>query len=304
MTFFVGVDGGGSRVRALLVDDRGQPLGRAEAAGAVVRVDDPEPAADAVTRAVSDAAERAGVRLPVTTLWAGLAGAGSLPARKAVTDLLADRGLATRVIIGTDVEAAFHDAFGAGPGILLIAGTGSIAWARDGHGVSHRVGGWGRDLGDEGSGFRLGADALRRVMRALDGRDPPTGLREVVLGALGLAEAAELVAWVSQASKRDVAALAPLVVGAAELGDAGATAIVDEAVDALEGHVRAALRRLSDSWDAAGVEVVLWGGLLAPRGPLRARVRGALASIPVTVSDREPDPPAGAARLALAGKAD
>jgi N-acetylglucosamine kinase-like BadF-type ATPase len=250
---------------------------------------------------VSGAAERAGIELPVTTLWAGLAGAGNASAREAVANALGSRGLATRVVVGTDVEAAFHDAFGEGPGVLLIAGTGSIAWARDHDGTAHRVGGWGRDLGDEGSGFRLGLEALRRIMRAMDGRDTPTGLQEVVLGALGLADPTELVAWVARASKGDVAALAPVVVGVAELGDAGAQAIVDEAVGALEGHVRAAVRRLGHTGrDTGGVEVVLWGGLLAGRGPLRGRVISALESIPVTVSDRDLDPPMGAARLAMA----
>jgi N-acetylglucosamine kinase-like BadF-type ATPase len=137
-------------------------------------------------------------------------------------------------------------------------------------------------------------------MRAFDGRAAPTGLQDVVLGALGLADPTELVPWISRASKGEVAALAPLVVGAADLGDAGAKAVVDEAVEALEDHVRAAVRFLGGSdADPKRTEVVLWGGLLSGQGPLRARVSRALASIPVTVSDRDLDPPMGAARLAL-----
>jgi N-acetylglucosamine kinase-like BadF-type ATPase len=286
-----------------VVDQGGRPLGRGEAPGSVVRVDEPEGAAEAVARAVSRAVERAGVSLPAETLWAGLAGAGSAAARDAVTEALTGRGLASRVIVGTDVEAAFHDAFGSGPGILLIAGTGSITLARDQQGTSYRVGGWGRDIGDEGSGFRLGAEALRRVMQAFDGRGEPTGLEEVVLGALGVAEAPDLVDWASRATKGDVAALAPLVVGSADLGDPAADAIVDETVQALELHVRAALRRLGAHGSGPeGIEVVLWGGLLGRDGPLRGRVLQALESIPIAVSPRELDPPMGAARLALASR--
>lgn len=301
MSVFVGVDGGGTRTRAVIVDEAGRELARAEEEGAVVTAQEPEEAAAAVGRAVREAAERADVSLPAAALWAGLAGAGATAARAAVTKELRRLDLATRMVVGTDVEAAFHDAFGNGPGILLIAGTGSIVQARTRDGTEHRVGGWGRLLGDEGSGYAMGLEGLRAVMRAADGRIPPTALAGDVLRHCGVEKADDLVGWTGAASKGEIAALAPVVVQAAEAGDEAAEGIVQEAVDALRTHVEAMLVAMGAAGDPAGApELVLWGGLVAPGGPLESRVREALEDMGLVPADRQVDPAMGAAKLARA----
>ncbi|HSH75109.1 MAG TPA: BadF/BadG/BcrA/BcrD ATPase family protein, partial [Longimicrobiales bacterium] len=215
MSFVIGIDGGGSHTRAVILDERGSEVGRAEATGEVVTERAPGLAADAVAAAARPAARGAGLALPGAVLWAGLAGAGSEAARRAVAREIEAAGLAGRVRVGTDVEAAFHAAFPEGPGVLLIAGTGSIAWGRSPSGASVRVGGWGRLLGDEGSAFALGMGALRAVARAEDGRAAATTLREGVLGTLGIEAAGALIAWAAGASKAEVAALAAVVTRAA-----------------------------------------------------------------------------------------
>jgi glucosamine kinase len=303
MTVVVGVDGGGTRTRAVLIDEKGRELGRAEHAGAVASAREPGRAADAVTGAVRRAADRAGVELPVEAMWAGLAGAGSRAARDAVTSALRERSLAERVVVGTDVEAAFQDGFGSGPGVLVIAGTGSIVWARDDIGRVHRVGGWGRWLGDEGSGHWLGMQGLRLVTRAEDGRAPPTALRAALLTALGLGAVEDLVAWIDSAAKAEIAALAPIVVGIAGRGDDGAERIVQAGVSALRAHVDAVLAAMRREGGAAKLpDAILWGGLLGGPGPLRGRVEGALEELGMKVVARELDPPKGAARMALAAR--
>lgn len=301
MSVFVGVDGGGTRTRAVVVDEEGRELARAEKEGAVVTAHEPEDAADAVGRAVKEAAAQAGVSLPVAALWAGLAGAGATPARAAVTKQLRRLDLTTRLVVGTDVEAAFHDAFGNGGGILLIAGTGSIVQARDREGGEHRVGGWGRLLGDEGSGYAIGLEGLRAVTRAGDGRIPPTALTAAVLGHCGVESVEDLVGWAERASKREIAALAPVVVQEADSGDESAARIVQDAVDALRTHVEAVLVAMGVAGDPArGPELVLWGGLIAPGGPLEARVRTALEGMGIVPAARIVDPAMGAAKLARA----
>jgi len=295
--FVVGVDGGGTRTRAVILDDRGVELGRAEARGRVATAESPRGAAEAVAAAVRAAAERARVDLPGLVLWAGLAGAGRDDVRDAVRSELAGTGLARDVHVGTDVEAAFHDAFGDGPGLLLIAGTGSIGWGRAADGRIDRVGGWGERLGDEGSGYAIGLDALRAVVRASDGRDPATRMSPAVLAACGMEDASDLVGWIERAAKSDVAALVPIVVDAAARLDPAAAAIVERAVAALDRHVATLLERAGPHTEP--LRLVLWGGLIAEGGPLRSAVREAVQRHALVLSDAGVDPPRGAARLAL-----
>jgi N-acetylglucosamine kinase-like BadF-type ATPase len=215
-----------------------------------------------------------------------------------VHEVLDDAGLAASVSVGTDVEAAFHAAFDEGPGILLIAGTGSISLARDPKGTVRRVGGWGRHLGDEGSGYAIGVEELKRLTWAEDGRAESTLMRSGLLVRCDVETVQDLIAWVGAASKADLAALTPIVADAANAGDVAATEIVEDAVRSLVGHVAAALESTGEWSDPA--PLVLWGGLLAEGGSLRERVIAALSGIDVSLSFRELDPTMGAAKLALA----
>lgn len=297
MTFVIGVDGGGTRTRAVVVDESGVELGRAEAPGSVVTLEAPREAVDAVTEAVRLAAAGAGLVLPGAVLWAGLAGSGREDARTAVSDALASSDLAERLHVGTDAEAAFEDAFGDGPGILLIAGTGSIVWGRGESGERVRVGGWGQRIGDEGSGYAIGMASLRQVLRCHDGRDPPTRMTARILEQCGADVAPDLVEWIASASKGDVASLVPIVAEAASSGDPAARSILEGAVRDLERHVASVLER-TGPWTGPA-PLVVWGGLLAPGGPLRSETLRALERYPVSVSVVELDPAVGAARLAL-----
>ena len=297
MSFVIGVDGGGTLTRAVIIDVRGLELGRAEAPGAVVSAGEPEAAAGAVAHAVRAAAERACVELPGAVLWAGLAGAGEARARLAVHELLEPARLAQQVVVGTDVRAAFEAAFPDGPGILLIAGTGSIAWARTPEGEVGRAGGWGQQLGDEGAGYAIGLGALRAVARAEDGREGATVMRDDVLRALALREPTDLIAWAASASKAEVAALVPIVVRAAATGDSAAQQILDEAARELARHVTALLDRLGP-WRAPP-PLLLWGGLIGEDGPLRERLSSELGPYDVELRGGAIDATMGAARLAL-----
>ena len=292
MTFFVGVDGGGTSTRAVVLGADGRELGRAKDRGAVATSAAPQDAAAAVAGVVRAAQREAGVDGRAAVLWAGLAGAGQEVARAGVAKSLEASSLANLVVVGTDVEAAFHDAFERGPGVLLIAGTGSIAWARGEDGRIRRVGGWGRQLGDEGSGYAIGMGGLRTVMRAFDGRDASTSLTDALTTAVGVPGPEALVQWIETAGKGEVATLAPHVVEAADTGDASARRITDAAVGELLDHVRAA----APSKEGA---VVLWGGLVADGGPLESRMREALGQAGYAVSERRLDPVRGAARLAI-----
>lgn len=293
----IGVDGGGTYTRAVVLDESGEERGRAEGRSAVADARDPEAAAGAVADVCAAAAVNAGHPLPVDSVWAALSGAGREAARSAVEMALERLGVAAAVHVDTDVGAAFHDAFGDGAGILLISGTGSIAWGRSEDGRQGRVGGWGHHIGDEGSGYAIGLDALRRVARHADGRAPHTRLQRMVLERLELERVDELVHWAAAASKTEVAALAPLVALASNEGDEVAEEILVQAAEALEGHVVALLQTLGP-WEHPP-HVALAGGLLRPGRVLRDPLATLLGRHRLPVLDRTLDPALGAARLAL-----
>ena len=298
-SLYVGVDAGGTHAVAVVVDEGGHEIGRGRAPGAVASSVSVEAAAEAVARAVSEALAAAGRTGPVHAVWAGVAGAGTEAVRSALEDALAHRLSARHVGVGTDMEAAFESAFGQGPGILLIAGTGSAAMARDGGGRFRRAGGWGRMLGDEGGGYWIGMHALGAVARAEEGRAQQTALREAVLRGLGLEAPRDLVDWVEGATKAEIAALAPAVLAVAEQGDPVAASIATDAAAALRTHVIALLAAMErDGATVDGVTVALSGGLIREGGPLRPTLERLLEPLGRPLHQGALDPPMGAARLA------
>ena len=297
MSFFLGVDGGGTRTRVALVDGAGRECARAEGPPTLVDPANPSATIDVITDLCREVASEGGVDLPVAGLWAGIAGAGTEPTRGVVEAALREAGLSSATSVGADAEATFHDAFPSGPGILLLSGTGSIALGRGADGSSLRVGGWGVHLGDEGSGYRIGMWALRALARGEDGRGVATDLRDPVLEVLGLARPADLIKWIASAGKDDVASLVPLICEVAEAGDQAATTVIEEAVDALVGHVRTLVRRLEPWPDTP--EVALGGGLIEEDGPLRLRVIQAIEGLSYQHLDRALDGARGACSLAM-----
>ena len=296
MSLFLGVDGGGTRTRALVTDEQGRELSRAE--GSATLIDQANPAASigVLTHVCREVMGDAGAVFPADVLWVGIAGAGHDPAQSMVRDALHEAGIARAVHVGTDAKAAFHDAFGTEAGILLVSGTGSSALGRGIDGSWVTVGGWGERLGDEGSGYAMGMATLRAVVRGEDGRGEETGLREPILAELGVDRTEDLIRWVATADKARVAALVPTLCDCAGSGDDVAGSIVESAVEDLVAHVLTVMKRLGP-WPGRPT-VALAGGLIDEQGPLRQRVLVAVGGLLCQTSDRVVDAARGAAGLA------
>ncbi len=300
----VGGDGGGTRLRLALADGAGRILSRRMGPPGLVEPGGEARVAARITDEVTALAREVGAPLPVDAICIGLAGVGRTERAEAVRSALEAAGVARRVQVVTDAAVALRDAFGAGVGILLIAGTGSVALARRPDGEIGRAGGWGSLLGDEGSGYRLGLEGLRAGLRGRDGRGPVTALATELAGALrgGLGEGASragagaagerskgvgagagdgdgagagaggtgtpegLLTWAERAGKGQVAALAPHVIRLAQEGDGVARTLVEQALADLVAHVEA-LRE----WAASSLAVD--GG--GPKGGMAAVARGA-----------------------------
>jgi len=301
MPIFIGIDGGGTRTTAVVTDADGRELARVPGEAGLVNVLEPAARAGSLAALARAAAEAAGPgQGTLVALCCGLAGAGREPERLALEEALRATGVAERLRVTTDAEAGMADAFGpSGAGILVIAGTGSIAWGRDAKGRTARAGGWGLLLGDEGSAYALGMAALHSVVRAHDGRERPTGLTGAILQATGTAVPEKLIAWTAAASKGEIGALAPAVATTAAAGDITARGILESAGHELALHVLALHSRLGP-WTEAPL-LALAGGLLAPGGPLRDPMIAAVQPLAhVHPLDRPVDAGTGAAALARA----
>lgn len=303
MGFFLGIDGGGSKTECLLADEAGAVLARAHGAGANLRRVSPAE----LQATVGDCAEqlRRAVALAAIApevVCAGFAGAAHpearAMARSILTGLLHPRSL---YVVG-DMEVALEAAVGAAPGVVLIGGTGSIAYGRNHRGQQARAGGRGplgppgsREAGDEGSSFDIGRCAVEAVRRAHDGCAPRTCLAEIVLDTLQVSGVEQLDPRRLQVAK--LAALVPCVVQAARGGDQPARDILEQAARALAGLAVTVLHQLGLL--AAEVRVATSGGVFAQSKEVFAGVRGAVeAAAPRALVEPLPVTPVeGAVRL-------
>ena len=302
MTFIVaGVDGGGSKTRVIVADELGNQLSEVVGPGSAVRPGGAEHSADVIAAALEDALAACEMTHVVPkVLCVGVAGAAREPERQAIWQALAGRDIAEEVVIHPDYSIALDDAFGDGPGVLLISGTGSAAFGRSPAGATARCGGWGPVCGDEGSGAWIGRRALSVVTASADGREPETALVGAVLTAAQVNEPQELIAWAAAATPALFASLAPVVSSVADAGDLRANAILSLAVEELVLHVRTLARSLFGD-ERAATPVAFTGGMLTRGTTLRKRLEQRLRSaVPgAQLQAGEVNPARGAVRGAL-----
>jgi glucosamine kinase len=257
---FAGIDGGGTKTTLALAGDDGRELARRVGPAGLVDPRHPAATADMLATLVREAMAEAGVGEKPAALCAGLAGVGNERERREVESALAASGVAGRVRVVTDGEIALDGALGGEAGVLVIAGTGSVAYGRGEDGRVERCGGWGMVVGDEGSAWSLGRNGLAAALRAADGRGAETRLLPLFLRLLELDGPSAIPPWAGRAEKAEVAALAVHVVEAAEQGDAVALAVVEREARELACHAEALARRL-EPWSGP-VPVVFHGGVL------------------------------------------
>lgn len=181
----------------------------------------------------------------------GLAGLDTEADRIVLTSLV-QRSLAAAAIqvdaicLDNDVLVTLRGETGGGAGIIVAAGTGSIVWGLDADGRTARAGGWGYRVGDEGSGYDLGRQALSHVLHVYDGRSEPSRLAAAVLAELGVADAPLLLDWVygPDFTVQRTATLASVVMRLAETGDGAAQAIVSTGAIQLASAALAVFHRL------------------------------------------------------------
>jgi N-acetylglucosamine kinase len=210
-------------------------------------------------------------------------------------------GIRTRLVHDTEI-ALVGGTSGKREGVVVIAGTGSIAVGYDGTGRTVRAGGWGHILGDEGSGYQIAQRGVNAATRARDGRGPATSLLESLPKAAGVASLEDLASriYLEGWTAAQVAALAPVVLDAAAAGDAVARGLVAAAGHELSRAAVAVVRGLGRD-EGARFEVVLSGGVFGGSAELVEAVREEINAFAPGADVHLPkkEPVVGAAWLAL-----
>jgi len=267
-SFALGVDGGGSKTLAILVDEQGNERGRGVAGSSNYSTVSLEQVHLNLRDAVEQAARAADCQLPVRAAWFGLAGMDRRDDYEILLPLLAP--FAQNVHLVNDAELLLG-ALDNAVGVALIAGTGSIALGRDAYGTTTRAGGWGHVLGDEGSGFEMGRQALQAAVRASDGRGRPTLLLDLILQHWQLKQASDLISQVYPVPDTTrIAQLSSLVFAAARQGDALASEIIQRAADELALAAIVVGDKLT--FPDSRIPLALGGGILVHEAALRDEV--------------------------------
>lgn len=276
MDYFLGVDGGATDTTCVVCTDEGiilgigyggpsnhilAPGGRERARSAVG-----EALHDALASARLDRVEFRAAQFGMTAINTGT------EAARAFAGVAAEIVPARLVAIDNDALVARAGALACRPGVVVIAGTGSVAQGEDPGGRQARAGGWGYIFGDEGSGFALGLGGVRAALRARDGTGPATVLTQRIPPAIGrdLGEI-PLAFYEGRLGRADIATLARIVTAAAEAGDTVSLALVEDAARALAEIAAAVIHKLT--WPDSAVAVATVGGVFSA-GPTVLRPMG------------------------------
>ena len=295
----LGIDVGGSKTVCLLADASGRIERTSRGPGANLQASGELEVEKIVHRAMEEVLtdhERPAV------VCMGIAGVDREDDARLVTAIMHRISHGSRVLVVNDALIALVAATGESPGIVIVAGTGSIAYGRNARGHAARAGGWGHMIGDEGSGYWIGRQALSAVVREVDGRGPRTALTEDVLAHFGAADADGLVRIVynREVPRANVATLGPTVQRARERGDAVAMQILERAADELTLAAASVAARLEMRGDA--FSFVLAGSMFRVVPSLVDELRTRLVEVAPRADVRPLDvePATGAVRLALA----
>ena len=296
----LGIDAGGTKTVCLLADAEGRILAEARGGGANLQASG-ELEVEKVLHAVMEAA--LGDRdVQPAAICLGIAGVDRESDAAAVRGIMRRIGFKTRTLVVNDALIALVAGAGEEPGVVIVAGTGSIAYGRDGNSRAARAGGWGYVLGDEGGGFWIGRAALNAVVRQFDGRGPQTALTEMVLAAMNLGQPTDLIhaVYAGGLHRYAIASLAPVVQHAADAGDAVAADIVTRAGVELAVAARSVITQLEMRGEP--FPTMLAGGVFRGVPTLVQHVASRLAEVAPRSHVRllDAEPAMGSVRLALA----
>ncbi len=262
MTLFLGIDGGGSSLRAVIMDSNHRVVARAETETANPSVIGWDEAAVRLQQTMIQVLNEASIQArQIAGVGVGIAGASATHAADWINRTCSVILPESLIVPASDFEVALVGAHGQRAGGIIVAGTGSVGFCIDANGNEKQIGGWGYLIGDEGSGYWIGRQALSLLSCCFDGTKEYSEFVREVIGFLKIEDGKSLIAWLYKQSKppvRQIAQLAPIVLAHAEAGDQQAVSIIQGAVEAI---VQLAAH-LQNYLPVTYRMVALYGGLL------------------------------------------
>lgn len=276
MKAYLGIDGGGTRTRSLLVSEKGEVLGRAVVGPSNVQQVSMENLFDSLQLLLDQTFVNLPEDLEYISSCFGLAGAASAKNKDEIREMLINLTPvpSEQPILTSDAHIALIGALANRPGLMLIAGTGSICLGRDANGVTHRTGGWGPSYDDLGSGSWIGQQAMQATFQEYDGRRAAGPWQRNVLSRLHCSSIEELLSKmkIGEISNPNISALAPMVIQLAQGG-------VDSAEEIVNGAVRELVRAVVVTHQKSKLDkapLILMGGILEKSEIFSARFAKAL----------------------------
>jgi N-acetylglucosamine kinase-like BadF-type ATPase len=300
MSLFIGIDGGGSKTKCILLDEKLNVLSQSDGGPSNPLTVGYQDSAHLLFELIRKVSQKFGIE-KISSITIGIAGGGreknSNELRRTFIELCENKGVKINSLyVTSDAEVAIEGAFSGKVGAILIAGTGSIIFAKDKEGNFIRAGGYGKIFGDEGSGFSIGRKGLSAISKNFDGRGKKTILSDVISNEFVINNRDDLIAKVYN-EKFDVAGFAPYLISAAEKGDLICRTILNGEIRDLLHHIKAVKKNMHET----KMKLCLGGGLLSSDNyysqELRKKIKKTFTDVKLTNADYPPE--IGAALLAM-----
>lgn len=300
--YVIGVDGGGTKTELILLDRSANVIGKAKCGNTNYQVVGGKNLKEELLNGFSVLINSTNFSThKIDHIFLGLAGAGRESDQKEITAHFNDTEYAGKISVGSDAIVALAGAFGMTPGIIIISGTGAICFGKNNEGKIARSGGWGYLLGDEGSGYFIGREAIIAALKDFDGRGEKTKLRLVIEQQFHLSSIDQIIPQIYQ-NKIDrvaIADLAPIVFDLATKGEFIAEEIIRQTGRELGLLAKAVAQRLHFENDE--IKVALIGSIFKQKDMLINGISKELYEISWNIEILDPmfAPQYGAALLAL-----
>lgn len=251
MKYLIGIDGGGTKTKCVITDLQLNPLFETSGGPSNFLMQGTDKVAETILGLIVRCVNNLQIEYSdVAAIVLGTTGGGrrndAEDLEKAITHLAAHKKIPLNIFrVESDARIALEGAFSGKPGSILIAGTGSIMFGKDRKGNIHRVGGFGRFIGDEGSGFRIGQKGLSVVAKEFDGRGIKTLISDLLKKKFKIDSPDNLITEIYR-NNFDIASVAPIVIEAAEQGDRAAQNIIESEAGELVLHIDSMKKKLNE----------------------------------------------------------